>query len=331
MIFYGGRHEGTKKGLIRFADEMKDVRGIGGNLGVSDAQSNIHRQRLGMEGIGKSRFQGRHFRGGLGSRARHHEEKLVAAPPHDVVHFANVASQELRHELENPVPHVVAIRIVDRFETIDIGEYQTEGRAIAAAAPQRALIQGLTSIPNAALQRVGATLNGALTTSLQTFPDTVRLLESNSGVFPFRSNDNTVSLRLDHAASASNQMFARLGFTDIDTAGGATGGLKGPARGANFSIQDQVAVFGDSHFFGANLVNESRFQYANRDFAVLPADAFGPEITINGVAALGRDFFLPSIRNEKRFQWVDNVTVAAHKHEIKFGGVPTLAAAPRQE
>jgi hypothetical protein len=67
-------------------------------------------------------------------------------------------------------------------------------------------------------------------------------------------------------------------------------------------------------------VNEFRFQFANRDFDAIPADTLGPEITINGVAALGRDFFLPSVRNEKRFQWLNNTTVVAGRHEIKFGG-----------
>jgi hypothetical protein len=184
---------------------------------------------------------------------------------------------------------------------------------------QRALIQGLAAIPNPTLQGVAGLLSTRLTTSKAVFPDTVRLLESNSGVFPFRNNDNTASLRLDHSLSTANQLFGRLSFSDIDTIGGVTGGLKGPSRGANYSIQDYSGVLGDSHFFGPRVVNEFRFQFANRDYNALPADAFGPEITINGVAALGRDFYLPSLRNEKRWQWFDNLTVVKGKHEFKLG------------
>jgi hypothetical protein len=187
-------------------------------------------------------------------------------------------------------------------------------------ASQRGLIQGLAGIPSLQLQFLSATLNNVLTTSRQLFPNTVTLLESNSGVFPFRSNDNTASFRLDHSVSSSNQVFGRLTFSDIDTIGGGTGGLKTPSRGVNYSIQDYAGVFGDSHFFGPRLVNEFRFQFANRDYNSLPADPIGPEITINGVAALGRDFYLPSTRNEKRWQWLDNMTVVAGKHDIKFGG-----------
>jgi Carboxypeptidase regulatory-like domain/TonB dependent receptor len=186
-------------------------------------------------------------------------------------------------------------------------------------ASQRALIEGLSAIPNPQLQGLAATLTNILTTSRQMYPDTVALLESNSGVFPFRNNDNTASLRLDHSVSNSNQLFGRLTFSDIDTVGGGTGGLKTPSRGANYAIQDYAGVFGESHFFGPRLVNEFRFQFANRDYNALPADPFGPEITINRVAALGRDFYLPSKRNEKRWQWLDNVTTVVGKHEIKFG------------
>ena len=187
-------------------------------------------------------------------------------------------------------------------------------------ASQKALITVLGAAPIPSLNFLGGALAGALTTSPSTFPDTIDLLQSNSGVFPFSNNQNTASLRIDHQASASNQMFLRTAFTDIDTVGGSSGGLKGPSRGANFQIQDYSFVFGDSHFFSPDLVNEFRFQFANRDFNALPSDAFGPEININGTALVGRDFFLPSVRNEKRFQWVDNVTMVAGSHELKFGG-----------
>ncbi len=193
-------------------------------------------------------------------------------------------------------------------------------RFFQPTASQRTLLTALSASPNAPFRTLGGQLGAALTTSAQTFPNTVRLLQSNSGVFPFRNNDNTASLRLDHNLSASNQMFGRLSFTDIDTVGGAFGGLKGPSRGANYQIQDYAAVFGDTHLFSSRLVNEFRFQYANRDYNALAADPLGPEITINGVASLGRDFFLPSTRNEKRFQFVDNMTFVAGKHELKFGG-----------
>ena len=185
---------------------------------------------------------------------------------------------------------------------------------------QESLIQALGAAPVPSFQVLGSVLRGVLTTSEAAYPETIRLLRENSGVFPFRNNDNRASLRLDHQATGSNQLFLRTSFSDVDTFGGSFGGLKGPSRGVNQQIQDFGLVFGDSHFFDSNRVNEFRFQFARREFNSIPADPFGPEININGTALLGRDFFLPSFRTENRFQWVDNFTLVSGDHELKFGG-----------
>ncbi len=184
---------------------------------------------------------------------------------------------------------------------------------------QRELVTMLGGAPVPALQFLGGALERALTTSEDTYPGTIRLLRENSGVFPFRNSDNTASLRIDHQVSTDNQMFFRGSFADVDTVGGSFGGLKGPSRGANFQIQDAAVVFGDSHFFSPTRVNEFRFQFSGRDFNAFPADPFGPEININGTALVGRDFFLPSKRTEKRFQFLDNFTYVSGGHELKFG------------
>ena len=193
-------------------------------------------------------------------------------------------------------------------------------RLFQPTAAQQGLITALNASPSAQFRAIGATLAGALTTTEAAYPFTVRLLRANSGTFPFRNNDNTASFRVDHSLNAAHQMFGRLTFTDIDTLGGTFGGLKGPSRGTNFSVQDSAAVFGETHFFSPGRVNEFRFQYANRDYSAKPRDPYGPEINIGGVAQVGRDFFLPSTRNEKRYQFLDNVTMVFGKHEVKFGG-----------
>jgi hypothetical protein len=192
--------------------------------------------------------------------------------------------------------------------------------AFQPSASQTALIDAMIATSSPSFVALGNQLRVALTTSSTVYPDTVKLLEANSGVFPYKSNNNTASLRLDHSWSSSNQLFARLTFTDTDTVGGSFGGLKAPTRAANYKIQDYAIAAGDTTYFGASRVNEFRFQFANRDYDTLPADPIGPEITINGLVGLGRDFFLPSLRNEKRVQLLDNFTVAIGKHVLKFGG-----------
>ena len=183
---------------------------------------------------------------------------------------------------------------------------------------QRTLLGAMSSSPQ--LAPLAAQLSARLMTTPQTFPDTIKLLTDNSGVFPFKNNTNTASLRLDHTYASGHQVFGRLSLSDTDTAGGAFGGLKAPSRSANYNIQDYGFVIGDTHTFGSERINEFRFQFANRDYAALSADPFGPEITINGLAFLGRDFFLPSTRKEKRYQFLDNFTFVSGRHVVKVGG-----------
>ncbi len=187
-------------------------------------------------------------------------------------------------------------------------------------ASQEALIQALSVAPVPSFQLLGSALRGVLTTSEEAYPETIQLLRENSGVFPFRNSDNRTSLRIDHQATGGHQLFLRTSFSDVDTIGGSFGGLKGPSRGVNQQIQDFGLAFGESYFLDSNRVNEFRFQFAQRQFNSIPADPFGPEININGTALLGRDYFLPSIRTEKRFQWIDNFTLVLGDHEVKLGG-----------
>ena len=185
---------------------------------------------------------------------------------------------------------------------------------------QEVLIRGLEDAADPELQDLGEALDAALTTSEATYPGTIQLLQDNSGVFPYRNNDNQASLRIDHQASERHLMFMRTSFSDVDAQGGRFGGIKGPSRGTNLQAQDFAFVFGDSYFRGPNRVNDFRFQFSHRKYNTLPVDPFGPEININGTALVGRDFFLPSLRTERRWQWVDNFTFVSGKHELKFGG-----------
>jgi hypothetical protein len=68
------------------------------------------------------------------------------------------------------------------------------------------------------------------------------------------------------------------------------------------------------------LVNESRFQYG-RDSESQTPNASGPQFQISGAANFGMPNFLPrgAFPNEKRFQWVDNISWLKGGHQVKFG------------
>lgn len=67
-------------------------------------------------------------------------------------------------------------------------------------------------------------------------------------------------------------------------------------------------------------VNEARFQYG-RDFESQVPNASGPQIQITDSPNFGMPNFLPrgAFPNEKRFQWLDNVSWIRGRHQVKFG------------
>lgn len=187
-------------------------------------------------------------------------------------------------------------------------------------AEQQEMLDVLGTSADAGVRLLGAQVRGALTTAPETFPRTIARLEAESGVFPFRNNANTASARVDHRVGQSGQLFVRAGFSDVDTVGGAFGGLKGPSRGTDYAIQDASVAAGYTHFLSPTTVNELRFQFADRDYIARSPDPFGPEISISGTALVGRDLYLPLSRKERRFQLVDGVTRIIGNHELRFGG-----------
>lgn len=166
-------------------------------------------------------------------------------------------------------------------------------------------------------------VNFALSVNSQnrpTFQPTIDLLELRGSVFPFKNIANTASLRLDHNLSSSDQLFGRYNFTNNDASGLNFGGLKAPSRGNRLKLQDHAGVFSETHIFNPGLLNEFRFQYGDRYYNTCPIQAIGPAIDISGLAQLGRDFYLPSVRRERRFQWTDNLLITRGRHSLKVGG-----------
>lgn len=85
-------------------------------------------------------------------------------------------------------------------------------------------------------------------------------------------------------------------------------------------VHDEYLIFRLSSVLSPALVNEGRFQYG-RDFNFQTANAPGPSVGITGGINVGMPNFLPraAFPNEKRFQWVDNLSWASGRHNVKVG------------
>ncbi len=180
---------------------------------------------------------------------------------------------------------------------------------------------GSTGIPS--LQFLAASFVdprfGVLHTLDSNFPETLELFRSESGTFPFVNDSDTLSVKLDHIFSPNNSFYARANFTDAFNNGLEFGALQGVSNGVSFDSRDFTFVASDSHIFSPVTLNDFKFQYSRREFAVPTRDPVGPELLLDGVAIFGREFNNPTAYQANIFQWVDNFTFIRGNHTFKTG------------
>nr|ALV86489.1 hypothetical protein [uncultured bacterium 20] len=162
-----------------------------------------------------------------------------------------------------------------------------------------------------------AAVLGAVLSAKQSTRD---LFLANSGVFPFDSDSNQFSLRLDHRAGDNNQFFLRYNFTKSSDDNQSARALVGISRSNNLENLDSTIAGGWTSIVSPTLINELRLQWNYRGLKVLPNDPRGPELNVTGFGFFGRDIFLPSRTIERRYEVADNLTWVVGSHKLKFGG-----------
>jgi hypothetical protein len=107
------------------------------------------------------------------------------------------------------------------------------------------------------------------------------------------------------------------------------GGQIARSRGAYLDSEDFMAAASLTSVFSSKTVNELRFQFANRDQAVISLDPRcqgvcdeenegGPTLEI-GAIGVGRQRFTPQPRLNRRFQVIDAFSYYAGRHHLKTG------------
>lgn len=183
---------------------------------------------------------------------------------------------------------------------------------------QNALISYLSGV--APFAQLAAGLRGALTTTSQLYPRTVKLFTDNSGQFPFKENQTQFSARLDHTFSDKSSGYVRLNATDSFFENQAAGQLTAPSRSRTYDGWTGGMVASHNYQFSPRLFNELKLQYAYLRNEFIPNDKFGPELNIEGYGNFGRDIFLPSKTTERHYDIYDNLTLVAGAHTFRFGG-----------
>jgi hypothetical protein len=172
----------------------------------------------------------------------------------------------------------------------------------------------------AILSTLPANAAAPLRQALTSTPATRRLLEMNSGVFPFDGTDYKLSLRIDHQLNTANQFMLRYNTAIIHESNPNAKALLGASRAVETSRLDHNAILSWTQVFSARLANQVHFQFDYGDFLVQTKEKFGPEININGFGFFNRDFFLPSNLIWRRYDVTDGLSMDLGAHLIKVGG-----------
>ena len=166
-------------------------------------------------------------------------------------------------------------------------------------------------------------LRGVLTSP----QSTIDLFEQNSGVFPFRTDSRQFSFRLDHHYGERHRLTFRQSYADLEESNGNLQALLGVSRGSEVEQFDPTTGLGLTSVLSASVTNEFRAQWSYRRFNVHSREKFGPEFRIGNFGIFNRDYLLPSLNIERRYELKDNVSIMSGSHLFKFGGQSLIRGA----
>ena len=194
-------------------------------------------------------------------------------------------------------------------------------------------------IPNSCLDPVAVALLAQI--PLPNLPGTAQNLRSTGSQ---RINGNQYSARLDHQFSEKDTAFLRASLFDARQADPFGSSVLQesllPGFGRHLSTHAINGAASWTHVFNANVLNESRFGFltvaggqtspnAGNTFAAQtglqgvttnPLDLGYPQVSFGGQFATMGDPSLFTFRNNRDFEYYDNVIWHKGTHTIKFGG-----------
>jgi len=161
-------------------------------------------------------------------------------------------------------------------------------------------------------------------------PGSYQTLSSQTGNFPVFEGTSLYSLRIDHNISKSNRLMLRVNVSPSTVTGIEVSGQDQPfgqnaySRTSEQTYRDVAATVQDTWSIGTNRINEFRFQYARRGLSYfyntsIPGGS-DPAVNIPGFAYFGREPYSYIQRTETRYQFTDNFSWSAGRHNMKFGG-----------
>lgn len=155
--------------------------------------------------------------------------------------------------------------------------------------------------------------------------------EVETGYVPYSVRSNQFLAKLDQHLNRNNSLTARVNWAnDLNENIEPFGGNVARSRGAVLDSRDFMFAASETSVRSARVVNELRFQVANRAQTVNSLDPRcggecllenqgGPTLEVLGVASVGRQRFTPQPRENLRVQVLDTVSYYTGSHQFKAG------------
>jgi len=241
--------------------------------------------------------------------------------------FLFVAFEGLQQDAENSVPIL------------------TNTAVFRATAAQQAIINALGNPSNtstvtcfpgvtiSANQCAGALfegLNVSQTTGLSLGQNAlntflVNALETNGGLFNYKTREYLASGRFDHRFSDSNQISVTYRFGHDLEENPDVQSLTGFSAGSSIHDYDNNVLAAWYHQFSPTAQNELRLQFDYATLNVIPNEPGEVGLQIPGVVNnLGTSIFIPNFTITRRYEIADNFTLIRGHHTMKFGGSELL-------
>jgi hypothetical protein len=152
---------------------------------------------------------------------------------------------------------------------------------------------------------------------------TAAYMNSLSGFFPREGNNKIFLGKVDYSLNSKNHLSVQYNLHRWDSPSGVqTQPVITVSESANGSdiVKTDFGLVTVNTILSQRWLNEARVQIG-RDFEAQDPNAEGPSTTITGGIAFGMPNFLPRPKypDERRFQFIDNITWYRGTHNIKMG------------
>jgi Carboxypeptidase regulatory-like domain len=134
-------------------------------------------------------------------------------------------------------------------------------------------------------------------------------------------NDRTrlnIGPRIDYQLGKNDTLTVRYQYWRNNEQNQGIGALTLPTQAYNTLETEQTVQAGETHMFGANIVNETRFQFLNDVTNQTPYSTL-PTINVEGFFTAGGNSQGTVQDNENHYEFQNYTSIAHGKHMIKFG------------